>query len=322
MLSISRSLRLLILLLLPTLLLGCKTASPSTVLASKTSAYSLAQPAELPDRYTIPLESRHGFLFARGQLNQKHPGLFLFDTGSNLNIVDQGLANRLGMETIDQRTTLGVAGTADFTVRLVDELSLGGLDLGLDRVGVLSMYPLTRGLGMNPAGLIGFTAFANHPFTLDYQNHTLTVYRRDTFVPPPDATRVPLVNYRGLPAVRAKLGGGQDVLLILDSGADNAVSLPESCAPWPGLLASGVTSPSQARGVGGDIHTRRGWLRKLDIFGLQLYDVPVTFEPPPPGLTDPRITLGRVGNQLLSSFRLTFDARRHFLWVEFLPESP
>lgn len=303
------------------MLTACSSGPRPAVLTSQSVAYSLATPDTLPASYTIPLETRHGFVFVRGRVNNERAGLFLFDTGSNLNILDQGVANRLQLPTLDQRTTVGIAGTADFTVRPIDRLTLGDLDLGINRLGVLSMLPLTRGIGMNPAGLIGFTALANQPFTLDYEKKQLTVYRRDAFTPPPEATRVPLTIYRGLPAVLATLGGGQEVLLLLDSGADNAITLPATAAYWPGILSTGTTGAGVSRGVGGEVRTQRGWLRRVDVFELQLRDVPVTFEPPPPGLTDPRIPIGRVGNELLSSFRLTFDARRRTLWVEFLPES-
>lgn len=296
-----------------------RPAGEPAVLTTETSAYSLARPDALPDAYDIPLQFKEGFLLAQGRVNDAMPGWYLIDTGSNLTLVDLGLANRLGLPVVDQRTTIGVAGSADFTVRPVDRLELAGLNLGQDRVGALSMLALTRGLGVTTQGLVGFNCFANHPFTLDYQARKLTVYRRDAFVPPAGATAVPLVIYRGLPAVQTQLAG-RPVLLLLDSGADNAVTLPDGVATWPGILAAGQTSRMIARGVGGEVHTQRGWLRRLDLFELQLYDVPVTFEPPPPGLTDRRFTIGRIGNQLLSSFRLTFDARRRVMYVEFLPE--
>lgn len=292
----------------------------AAVLTTETSAYSLARADELPDAYDIPLRIKDGFLLAQGRVNDERPGWYLLDTGSNLTIVDLGLANRLGLPALEERTTIGVAGTASFTVRPVERLELGGLDLGLDRVGSLSMLPLTRGLGVSTHGLVGFNCFANHPFTIDYGQAKLTVYHRDRFVPPAGATAVPLVIYRGLPAVQTTLAG-RPVLLLLDSGADNALTLPDSVATWPGILSAGQTSRAVARGVGGEVHTQRGWLRRLDLFELQLYDVPVTFEPPPPGLTDRRFTIGRLGNELLSSFRLTFDARRRVMYIEFLPEN-
>ncbi|MEM1354625.1 MAG: pepsin/retropepsin-like aspartic protease family protein [Planctomycetota bacterium] len=301
---------------------GC-TSSPAprrTTLSAQGSPYSLAEPENLPERYEIPLLIKDGFLIARGRVNDARPGWYLFDTGSNLTIVDQGLANRIGLPELEERSTVGVAGSADFTVRPIERLELGGLDLGQDHVGALSMFPITKGLGVSTQGLIGFNCFGNHPFTIDYKAQKLTLYRRDRFVPPPDATAVPLVLYRGLPAVRTTLAS-RPVLLLLDSGANNALTLPSSVATWPGILATGQTSRTIARGVGGEVHTQSGWLRRLDLFELTLRDLPVTFEPPPPGLTDLRFTIGRLGNELLSSFRLTFDAPRGVMYVEFLPQS-
>lgn len=309
-------------LLLALISIGCASRSGDTVLTTRADRYSLADPASLPDAYTIPLRLQSGFLFASGQLNDQRPGWYLFDTGSNLTLIDQGIANRLQLPVLAERSTLGIAGRAGYTIRPIDRLSIGGLQLDMDRAGALSMHPLTDGLGLPTSGLIGFNAIANHPFTLDYQDPSITIYHRDRFTPPPDATAERLVLFRGLPAVIATLGGGQEVLLILDSGADNAVSLPATCALWPGILAVGQTSRGVSRGVGGQIHTRQGWLKSLELFNLDLRDVPVTFEPTPPGLSNPRYAVGRIGGDVLSSFRLTFDARGRTLYAEFVPESP
>ena len=239
----------------------------------------------------------------------------LFDTGSTLNIIDSGVVARYGLPKVGEGRTVGIAGTESFNHHGVGSRAIGELDLGVQNAGALSMQRLMRRRSL--AGLIGSVSLLPHPFTIDYTNSELIVYNRKTFVPPADADKVELTFYGRLPAVKATLGNGQDVILIIDTGADNTVSLPIALSTMRGVLATGSTGAGKARGVGGDIQTIQGWLKELDVFGFRLAGVPVTFEPK---TREPRrkdLPVGRIGGQLLKDFRLTFDARYNALYVEF-----
>jgi len=300
---------------------GCNSTATSNPQPAQPPSINLADPASMPPTVSIPLTTRGGYLFADGAVNNARAGLMLIDTGSTLTIVDTGIANRLQLPTTDRGTTTGIGGQTSFDFRAVDSIAISGVGISVDRIASLSMRRFMRGVGLSPGGLIGFNALDEHPFTIDYQELEITVYRRDQFTPPPDAQRVELVNFRGLPAVVATLAGGQEVLLIIDTGADNTLSMPEQVARWPRVLATGQTGAGHARGVGGTVETQTGWLKHIDVFGLQLAGVPVTFEPTPPGLSSRRYTIGRIGGKLLSSFRLTYDMPSRSLWVEFKPET-
>ena len=274
--------------------------------------------AALPKALRIPLVNDKGYLFVQASVNGRHAGPMLFDTGSTLNIIDKGVVARLQLPQVGRGRTTGIAGTQDFTFHGVDSLAVGELDLGVDRAGSLSMHKLMRGIQRSPAGLIGSVSLLPHPFTIDYANSELIVYHRGTFVAPKNSVRVELTSYGRLPAVKATLANGQEVVLIIDTGADNTVSLPMGLAKVPDILATGASGAGRARGVGGEIETLQGWLKELEVFGFTLNGVPVTFEPKTrePRRTD--LPVGRIGGQLLKDFRLTFDARYGALYVEFV----
>lgn len=306
------------LLLCCLMLTACGKTTQQTLVTQARPAYSLADEAELPKALRVPLVRDKGYLFLNATVNGKRAGLMLFDTGSTLNIIDRGVVARLGLPKTGEGKTVGIAGTESFSQHGVDSLAVSQLDLGVKRAGALSMHKLFRGMQRSPAGLIGSISFLPHPFTIDYKNSELVVYNRKTFVPPKGAEKVPLTFYGRLPAVTATLANGQDIILILDTGADNTVSLPMKLSKVPGVLASGSTGSGSARGVGGDIQTIQGWLKELGVFGFRLGGVPVTFEPE---TREPRrkdLPVGRIGGQLLKDFRLTFDARYNALWVEFV----
>lgn len=305
------------LLLIALLLMGCGKSTQQTLVTQTRPAYSLDEDDQLPKALRIPLVKDKGYLFAKTSINGRHAGPMLLDTGSTLNIIDRGVVARLRLPQNGQGRTVGIAGTETFTFHAVDSLAIEKLDLGVQRAGSLSMRRLMRGIQRNPAGLIGSVSLLPHPFTIDYRNQELVVYNRSTFVPPKGSEKVALTFYGRLPAVKATLANGQDVVLILDTGADNTVSLPMSLSALPGVLAAGASGAGIARGVGGDIQTLQGWLKTLEVFGFRLAGVPVTFEPKTrePRRTD--LPVGRIGGQLLKDFRLTFDARYGALYVEF-----
>ena len=309
--------RLAPLLLICLLAIGCSKTTQQTLVTRTQPTHSLAEAKDLPKAMRIPLTHDKGYLFVQTSVNGSRTGSMLFDTGSTLNIIDRGAVARLGLRQVGEGRTVGIGGTETFTQHAVDSLAIGDLDLGVTRSGSLSMHKLFRGMQRSPAGLIGSVSLMPHPFTVDYKKKELIVYNRQTFVPPPNSDKVQLTFYGRLPAVKGKLANGQEVILILDTGADNTVSLPIELSTMRGVLATGSTGAGNARGVGGDIQTIQGWLKELDVFGFRLAGVPVTFEPK---TREPRrkdLPVGRLGGQLLKDFRLTFDARHSAVYVEF-----
>ncbi len=304
-------------------LVGCASGggASSSAPTAPPPHIDLTDPSTMPAQVTLPLTRRGNYLFAPSHVNGRATGDMLIDTGSTLTLIDTGTANRLQLPIVGEGETLGIAGRANFEFRSAESVTLAGVGVDHTRLAALSMRKLAGGGNLALGGIAGFTAFAGHPFTLDFPNQTLTVYRRDAFTPPPGAERHDLLSFHGLPAVVATLGGGQDVLLIIDSGANNAISLPDYCANWPRILATRASSAGQSHGVGGAIDTHQGWLRRVQVFGLQLDGVPVTFEPQPTGFISNRYVIGRIGTLALAAFQLTFDLRNRSVWITFHPEA-
>ena len=186
----------------------------------------------------------------------------------------------------------------------------------------LSLLRFGRSLGVSLAGIVGFTDLAGAPFALDGARKQLTVYNPFAFRPPRDAIRDRLHRFRRLPMVRAELSDGKqrvEVWLIIDYGADNALTLPDTLLErHPGVVSVNAAGSGRTLGVGGSVASTQTWVRSFRIFTLDLQDVPVNFEPPPPGLGGPRL-IGRAGNQLLRHFRLTFHADHGWVYAQWNP---
>ncbi len=288
------------------------------------SAFSVTRPEQLPKALKVKLHQHGGYLLARVRIDGQDAGMFMFDTGSSLNVISTGVAGRLGLPTAGTSQATGVGGTQPFTFRTVRSLEYGGLGLVGDKLAAISLHQMSQALGTSISGLIGARALGGLPFTIDYTDSTLTVYRRDMFTPPPGVSVYPARFDFGVPMVAAEIGNGHKVWLILDSGADNELTLPLRCLEdWPELVAVPGTGPGHSAGIGGTVASTKTWLGSLDIFGLNLRNTPVNFEKPPAVFARQPRPIGRIGGALLKNFRLTIDPRRGLIWAQWLPgESP
>ena len=147
------------------------------------------------------------------------------------------------------------------------------------------------------------------------------MHRPSSFRPPRDTARERLEIYRGLPLVRAEIRserGPVVVWLLIDSGADRAITLPDTLLrDHPRLAATRFTGRGRTTGVGGGVDSVQTWLGRIRLFGMNLEGLPVSFEPPPPTLSHDTTGrhIGRVGNQLLQHLRITFDAPRGWVYA-------
>jgi Aspartyl protease len=300
---------------------GRATAQRDTAPAIVAASFSVNDPQQLPGALKIQLRQHRGYLFARARIDGRDAGLFMFDTGSNLSVISTGVAGRLRLPTAGASHATGVGGTQAFEYRSLRRMEFGGLGVKGDKLAAISLHKMSSGIGTSVSGLIGIRALGGLPFTLDYSDSTLTVYRRDRFIPPADTPVFPArFDFAGLPVVAAKIGNGHKIWLILDSGADNELTLPRRClTDWPDIVDVIGTGSGASAGIGGSVASTRTWLRTLDIFGLELQGTPVTFETPPPAFARQPRPIGRVGGALLKNFRLTIDPKRGLIWAQWQP---
>ena len=308
-------------------------ASATEPVPRSTATYDLANPAALPDRLDIPLIRRGGYLLVPASVNDQPVGTMMIDTGASLSVIAQGVAGRIELEKDGQGKTVGVGGIEAFDYFKVRDYTIGqsgavgetpgdALKLTSEKMAGLSLLRFGRSLGVSIGGIVGFTDLADVPFSLDGARQQLTVYNPTSFRPPRNAIRERLHRFRRLPMVRAELSDGNqrvEVWLLVDTGADNALTLPDTMLQkYPGVVSVNAAGSGRTRGIGGTVQSTQTWVRQFRIFDLELQDVPVNFEPPPPSMEGPRL-IGRVGNTLLQHFRLTFHAKHGWVYAEWNP---
>ncbi|MEM1108022.1 MAG: retropepsin-like aspartic protease [Planctomycetota bacterium] len=321
---------------------GCSTTPPVTLVASAgepdtPARFAVADPAGLPDRLDIPLARSGGYLFVPAYINGEPTGPMMIDTGASLSVIAQGVAGRLNLPQDGRGRTLGVGGFEDFDYYQADHFSIGKptstldgkhpgqrgvLELKREKMAGLRLLGFGDALGIGLAGIVAFTDFGDIPFALDSPNRQLSLYEPRAFRPPPDATRHRLRNFRKLPMVRAEIDDGSqriEVWLIIDYGADNALTLPRAVLDrYPGVVSVNAAGAGRTRGVGGSVTSTQTWIENFRVFGLNLQHIPVNFETPPPTMRGEKL-IGRIGNSLLQHFRLTFHPAHGWVYAQWNP---
>jgi hypothetical protein len=190
------------------------------------------------------------------------------------------------------------------------------------------------------AGIVGFDCLRDGVFTVDLVDGSIsfpqgagtTPIANDPSAIPPGAAICELRMVAGLPAVPGVIGGYRNVWLQIDTGSNGSLALPsEAIRRFPDLLAGHANTAGQDTGVAGVGNTIISRAATVGVFGTQLNDVAIQVELPTgsgPLLSDPTrpdlvpIVVGRMGNQVLRQFRITFDLPHHRLWAVRRPLPP
>ena len=96
------------------LLVGCsgqpRTDSNAALASTTRPTYSVNNPDTLPEALTLQLRNHRGYLLGRVTIDGRDAGLFMFDTGSNLNVISTGVAGRLKLPVEGSSQATGVGG--------------------------------------------------------------------------------------------------------------------------------------------------------------------------------------------------------------------
>lgn len=225
----------------------------------------------------------------------------VFDTGTNGNVIDIGVAERFGLEnkggsrSVDGSTGRPVAGFETF----IANASLGGIPIPDARATAMAFdHP-------NEVAIIGPNSFPGQYVLMDLGRSRLIVYAPDQA--PETQESIPYLGEGGaaLPSLNIELGG-LEIPAILDTGNTSDFLLPLSLAKDLPLEAEPVVigRATSAAGVQ-DVYEAR-LTEDIAIAGLLIHRPKVRF-----------IEGGRpnIGMPVLRQLKLMFDPLQRVTWV-------
>lgn len=173
-------------------------------------------PALEQESYTIPFKLVRDKVIARGKVNGREMD-FVLDTGSEMTVVSQRTAERVGITPLVYTLSAGVGqiGLRGLQVGRADSFQIGKLKV--ENVPTLIKNPPLRGLptqeveSFSPLAL-GFS------LQLDYRRRLLTV-SREIKTPGHYDVELPLRHHR-LALVRGRVNGDHPVHFVVDTGGE------------------------------------------------------------------------------------------------------
>jgi hypothetical protein len=145
-------------------------------------------------------------------VNDHGPYRFLIDTGSNVNLIDAGLARTINMPATSQVNLASAAGTTPTPVSDANQITLDSVKAAAQKF-LLSSLDAIHNASPDVQGVLGQWFLAQFDYTLDLQARQLDFGKQDLAGP-----RTPFQMVNARPVVTTSLGS-----LALDSGQSRLV---------------------------------------------------------------------------------------------------
>jgi hypothetical protein len=237
---------------------------------------------------------------------------FMLDSGSSDLVIDPEIASQLGMSSSG---AVLVSFAGDFTMANASapEFSIAGLTakgVTFSTVRFQEQLPAQR-----IVGLLGTDFIASGALEVNFQNETLTMYRR---VPGDLAatgwSALPLRLDFGGPLVKAAYSGVSGYF-VADLGADYSTLFPHYFAKFPNLVPRGAPDDGEMVTLGGrPFGVKHITMRDLVIGDWIFGGVQVVV--PSAVYAQERDYDGLIGRDALSNFNLIFDYANSRLWFK------
>lgn len=178
-------------------------------------------------RVEVPLKivGRHPIVDVT--VNGQGPLPFVLDTAAGMTVIDQKLAEQLGLKSLGSANVGDASKSAGRSADIVtcDSIAIGSARLAGGSAVVLDLEQLFDAEPGYPRGILGISLFSDCLLTLDYPGNRVVLEQGE--LPPPDDKTILPCTFAGLPTIQTKLAG-RPLELIIDSGAATCLTLAES----------------------------------------------------------------------------------------------
>ena len=261
-----------------------------------------------PQRIEVGFASPKHQIVVKVKLGKQGPFAMLLDTGTPLSVIDAALARRL--RALHEGEGTGVEPVRDFE-RAMFDLRLGSLRADSVPVQALDLGKISEKLGTHIDGVFGYSFLEGRVVQIDYRRRRVNFYRDTPSWAGSESVELEMALDPGDPAPRfAARINRRDVVLLYDSGADDAIALAGRSIETLGLKAAFEAARSDSA-LGRD--TRTGRLPSIEIGTFRFPDAPCVFGVGGFGESwDRRTPAGTIGGALLAGMVVTLDyPRRH-----------
>ena len=271
----------------------------------------------------VPFEAQGNWMVIPVSINGSRPLRFVLDTGAQgTSLRNSDMADTLNLEITGTMAVRGAGGGGAGRAASIAEhvtFNIGGIELSN---GHLVLSPPSSGPKSVAThdGVIGRIVFATLVVEVDWERHVLRLSKPASYKYQGSGTIVPLTfDEGGRPYAIASVGIADEKLvpvkLVVDTGGGHALSLDAGSRPE-------IKAPESApkvvlgRGASGEITGSSGRVRKFQIGGHTLADVPAVFPDSSSGTAGVGGRNGNLGAGVLRRFNVVYDYSRKQMIVE------
>jgi predicted aspartyl protease len=257
----------------------------------------------------VPMGSMAGRPTIDVMIDGKGPFRFLVDTGAGTTVINQDLAQELGLAVLDS-TRIGDPmnpNAIKAEVVQVPTMTIGDAKFETFTAASWDRGSLIRAGETNPPrGVIGFPVFRDVLLTFDYVDKKMTIAPGS--LPKPDGKSViPYNAPMGIPEFTVNVGG-VEVTTHLDTGSGGFYSVPKR---YQGQLKfkGPLEEVGRARTVNTEMILKGAELDGKLALGQFAWEKPFV-------IVSDELPMGNLGGQALASFAITFDQRAQAMKFE------
>ncbi|MEP6707324.1 MAG: DUF4440 domain-containing protein [Pyrinomonadaceae bacterium] len=271
----------------------------------------------------VPFEVEGNWMVIPVSINGSRSLRFILDTGAQGTFLyNAEVAGSLNLKIVGKMPIRGAGGTAgEASVAENATFNIGGIELSNGRL-VIPPPPPSQGMRRmgNLDGGIGRIVFATLVVEVDWEKRVLKFYDPAKYKYGGSGTILPLTFDEGgrpytVASVAVSDGKLVPVKLVVDTGGSHALSLDVGSKPDIKLPA-GATKGVLGRGAGGEIMGYAGQVKKFQLGGQAIENVPTIFPDSNSGITGIGGRQGSLGAGLLRRFKIIYDYSRKQMIVE------
>jgi len=269
----------------------------------------------------IPFDVQSGHVWVRGVVRGSDSLWIVVDTGAASSAMDVALARAVGLEPHGRHESPG-AGGVQASASVTDvTIEIDGVSIHRDSMDTVDFAALSAQSGHPMQIVLGYELFESCIVRFDYATGVMDVW--DVLHAPKSqpGVLVPMTLEENHPYVEGVLRvPGRPPLrgrFVIDTGSSAGLILaPDVAARMSLAHAFPRTLQVVGRGVGGEVHNRIGRAESFALGTLRLERPLVMMPDSTAGRFSAPGTMGNIGGQILSRYRVTFDYRRRRVGFE------
>ena len=263
------------------------------------------RPAALTTRAGAPFANgTPGHVYVRGSVDDGREGWWHFDSGADSSIIDESVAEAMGMEVIGTHRSMGADGNVrEGTWRRARSLTIGRIRIERPVFRALDLSANNAPPGERRMGTLGYDLFARAVVEYGQGGRFVRICDPAGYRLPRGAQWQRLQHIDSTPAFPG-VAEGRLGLFQLDTGTSGSIEFMPSFFQPAGLLRNRETRRVNVAGSGGSFPVELGRVSEFRLGGAVFTDVEAAFRT---GGISREGSAGTVGREVLDRFTMVFD---------------